>query len=245
MNSNSFRITTHTNSTDKNICSTFFHSNKKEKSPATIFRTLGLPLQTRLKNLIKQRKTPVKLEQLTDEYLFKLVQQGEVDRLGLLYERYNRDLYAYFYRCTSDALKSEDLVQTVFYRILKYKNQFAGKSKFIYWMFTIARNVWINDYNKKNPLRRAEELTMLNPNHFTTNSPGDILEKSERKKMVHRALNELAPEKKEAILLSRFQGLKYHEIAKIAGCTENAIKSRIQRGLSEMKTIIQKLEAHP
>lgn len=181
------------------------------------------------------------LDIFSDEHLIKKVQEGDHSRMGLLYERYHRDLYAYFYRCTNDANKSEDLVHTVFFKILKNAHQFSGKSKFVYWLFTIARNVQINDYRKKDPLRQSYEINDLDSLKYRVNSPSDSLEKSEQKQLLERALNQLSPEKKEAIILSRFQGMKYREIAEIAGCKESAVKSRIQRGLLEMRSILESL----
>ena len=182
------------------------------------------------------------MDTLSDEYLMQKVQAGDHSRMGLLYERYHRDLYAYFYKCTGDGLKSEDLVHTVFFKILKNCHQFAGKSKFVYWLFTIARNVQINDYKKRDPLRQSFELKEIDSIGQRVASPMEQIEKLERKELLRKALNQLSPEKKEAIILSRFQGMKYQEIAKIAGCKESAIKSRIQRGLMELKTIIQSME---
>ena len=185
---------------------------------------------------------PTHLDTLSDEHLIKKVQEGDHSRMGLLYERYHKDLYAYFYRCTSDTLKSEDLVHTVFFKVLKNSHQYAGKSKFVYRLFTIARNVQINDYRKKDPLRQSYEINDLDSMNYAKNSPSDALEKSEQKRLLEMALNQLSPEKKEAIILSRYQGMKYHEIAEIAGCKESAIKSRIQRGLMELREIIERLQ---
>lgn len=182
---------------------------------------------------------PINLDTLSDEHLIQKVRAGDHSRMGLLYERYHKDLYAYFYRCTSDTLKSEDLVHTVFFKILKNCQQFSGKSKFVYWLFTIARNTQINDHKKRDPLRQSYELNDLDSMRHAVNSPSDELEKLEQKELLKRALNQLSPEKREAIILSRYQGLKYKEIAEIAGVSENAIKSRIQRGLIEMKEILE------
>ena len=182
------------------------------------------------------------LDTLSDEHLIQKVQEGDQSRLGLLYERYHKDLYAYFYRCTNDASKSEDLVHTVFFKVLKNCHQFAVKSKFVYWLFTIARNVQINDYRKKDPLRQSYEINDLDSQRYSVQSPSESLEKLEQKKLLTMALNQLSPEKKEAIILSRFQGMKYREIAEIAGCKESAIKSRIQRGLLEMRAIMEAWE---
>lgn len=179
------------------------------------------------------------LDTLSDEHLIKKVQEGDHNRMGLLYERYHKDLYAYFYRCTNDSSKSEDLVHTVFFKILKNAHQFAGKSKFVYWLFTIARNVQINDFRKRDPLRQSYEIKEMDSMKYSVHSPSEALEKQEQKRLLEMALNQLSPEKKEAIILSRFQGMKYREIAKIAGCKESAVKSRIQRGLLEMREIMK------
>ncbi len=162
--------------------------------------------------------------------------------MGLLYERHRKDVFAYFYRCTSDQSKSEDLLQNVFLRLIKYRHTFTGEGQFVYWMFATARNVWYDDHRKKDPLRRKEELTDLKEVAEEDLRPDQNLERLERKNIVQKVLLELTPEKREAIVLSRFQGMKYHEIAVIANCTENAIKSRVQRGLMEMKELIQNIE---
>ena len=202
--------------------------------------TISSPFQ----QVVTKRKIVSKstfLDTLSDEHLIKKVQEGDHSRMGLLYERHHKSLYAYFYRCTNDANKSEDLVHTVFFKILKNAHQYAGKSKFVYWLFMIARNVQINDFRKKDPLRQSYELNDLDSKKYAVQSPSDTLEKSEQKQLLERALNQLSPEKKEAIILSRYQGMKYKEIAEIAGCKESAIKSRIQRGLLEMREMMQTL----
>lgn len=181
------------------------------------------------------------MDTLSDEHLIKKVQEGDHSRLGLLYERYHKDLYAYFYKCTSDAAKSEDLVHNVFFKVLKSCHQYAGKSKFVYWLFTIARNLQINDYRKRDPLRQSYEINELDGANYAQGAD-DALEKSEQKRLLAMALNQLSPEKKEAIILSRYQGMRYQEIAQIAGCKESAIKSRIQRGLLELREIMERMQ---
>src|SRR5690348_11487914 len=81
------------------------------------------------------------LEALTDNALMLRVRDGETDTLGLLFERYKRPLYGFFYGMNRDSELSEDLVQNVFFRILKYRYLFRGEGDFKTWMFHIARNV--------------------------------------------------------------------------------------------------------
>ncbi len=182
------------------------------------------------------------MDVLSDNHLMRQVQKGDLSKLGLLYERHSRDVFAYFYRCTGDREKSEDMVQNLFIRILKYKDTFTGEGQFVYWLFATARNLWYDDHRKRDPLRRREPLDRVEPITHLQIGPDESLEKAERRAMLHRAMEQLTPAKKEAIILSRFQGLRYREIALIANCSENAIKSRIQRGLLELKEIMQKIE---
>ncbi len=182
------------------------------------------------------------VEVLSDNHLMKKVQEGDLSKLGLLYERHSKDVFAYFYRCTGDREKSEDMVQNLFIRILKYKDTFKGTGQFSYWLFATARNLWYDDHRKKDPLRKKDDLSdVMNQPRFQI-LPDDALELSEKKVLLQQAMDRLSPEKKEAIVLSRFQGLKYKEIALVANCTENTIKSRVQRGLMELKEIIEKIE---
>ncbi len=170
------------------------------------------------------------------------VRNGQLSQMGLLFQRHHRDLYGYFFRMTNDQSKSEDLVQNVFYRLLKYRSKYRDGVNFSYWMYAIAKNVWRDTFRKKDPLRQSSEMEVLQ--HHSVEEKGVIqqMEENERSRFIRKALNQISPEKKEAIILSRFQGLKYSEIAQLCNCSENAIKSRVQRGLLELKAIMVQLE---
>lgn len=182
------------------------------------------------------------MEELSDNHLMQKVQGGDLGKMGLLYERYNKDLFAYFFRCCGDRDLSEDLVHNVFVRLIKYRQSFAGHGQFSYWLFAMARNVWIDETRQKAVLKKADQLDEVRALQTTDRNPEQQLDHRERSELLALALQQLSDEKREAILLSRYQGMKYKEIAKIANCTENAIKSRIQRGLIELREIMQKIE---
>ena len=76
------------------------------------------------------------------------VKNGDLDKLGLLYERHKKKLFGFFYNLGNNPSVSEDLVQNVFVRILKYKGSYSGEGIFAAWMFSMARNVHY-DYHKK------------------------------------------------------------------------------------------------
>ena len=171
------------------------------------------------------------------------MQQGDTAKLGILYERHNGDLYKYFYRLTNHREISEDLVQNTFIKVMKYNKSFTGTGQFSYWLFSIARNIWIDYIRKKDVMKNNKDLDSVY--HLQADSEIRIDDEAARQRMmISRALDQLSPEKKEAIVLSKYQGMKYHEIANISECTESAIKSRIKRGLYEMRLYIQKHETY-
>ena len=84
----------------------------------------------------------------TDTDVMGDVRDGDTGKLALLFERYHVALYSYFVRLSGKRDLSEDMVQEVFFRILKYKHTYRGDGDFLPWMYHIARNVQI-DYGKR------------------------------------------------------------------------------------------------
>ena len=77
------------------------------------------------------------------------VKDGDTDKLGLLYERHKGAIFGYLYGMNKDSMLAEDLLQAVFIRVLKYKNNFRGDGKFTTWLFHITRNVNADHHRKK------------------------------------------------------------------------------------------------
>lgn len=171
------------------------------------------------------------------------VKSGDVEKLGLLFHRYSKRLFGYFYRMTGEAATSEDLVQNVFMRMLKYKHSYAESGNFESWAFHMARNVH-KDHLKKNK-RYSWQESMTNWEsqlQETNNREVQHLRDDELHNLEH-ALRALSPEKRELIELTRFQKMKYEQAAQLLGITESALKVRIHRVLKELKANYLKLDA--
>ena len=165
---------------------------------------------------------------------------GEVDKMGILYERYKRPLYAYFFKLTrGDNQASEDLVHTVFYRALRYKNSFTCKGSFKNWLFRIAHNTGI-DHNRK--IKHVKNY--ITEVHATQTAvyENNELEKNEVQVILEKAMDMLKPDERELLILGKIECLKYIEIADILGITESNIKIRIFRALKKLKDAYTKLE---
>lgn len=162
------------------------------------------------------------------------VKSGDLDKMGLLFERYHRPLYSFLYHMIGPSDVCQDMVQNVFYRMLKYRHTFTGEGEFKTWMYHLARNV-LNDHFKEN-----KTVNHYDVHEFADKLDGGVLADSEFEvkqdaEMLHRAIGMLSPEHREILILSRFQELKYEEIAGILNINEGAVKVRVHRALGELK----------
>ncbi|APZ48005.1 hypothetical protein BW723_00275 [Polaribacter reichenbachii] len=170
------------------------------------------------------------------------VKEGENHKLGLLYERYKKRLFGFFYQMNKNASLSEDLVQNVFIRVLKYKHTFSEDSKFITWIFQIARNE-IYDQFKKSKKENHNDIDTVSYHLNTGATIENEIEISENKINLKKAIAKLSPEKKELIILSKLKELKYKEVGEIIGCTEGTARTKVHRALNDLKQIYLTLES--
>ena len=170
------------------------------------------------------------------------VKNGDIDKMGLLYERYNRQLYRFLFNMTRQKELSEDMVQNIFFRMLKYPGGFMGFGEFKTWMYHIARNTAYDHFRKVKRTPAHSELINWEERIEGEQYADTKLEKEEEIKTLESAMEKLSDENRELLILCRFQELKYHEIAKILNTTEGAIKIRVHRALNQLKSNYLKIE---
>ena len=174
--------------------------------------------------------------QATDHDLMAAVARGDVASMSGIYEHRNRALFRFFYRLTGRQAPAEDLTHEVFLRMIRYRHTYQAGDGFEAWMYRIARNAFA-DYVKKTRLEapagegEMEAVESANPSQF------ESLAKQQDLATLHRALRRLPDEKRELILLSRFQGLSYEQIGRIVGCETGTVKVRVFRAMKEMGRI--------
>jgi len=175
------------------------------------------------------------MKHLSDQELMRIVQGGDYSPASELYDRYSARIHNFAFRFLKNSEAAEDATQEVFVKMMKHANQFQGDAKLSTWLFSIAAN-WCRDYLRKadNKPKESEEVLLTLPSTSEL-SPERNLEIREDQQRVQRALGALTPEQREAILLSRYQGLSYAEIAQIAGCSEGAVKTRVFRAMETLK----------
>jgi len=181
-----------------------------------------------------------------DEDVMLQVRDGAGEMLGVLFDRYQAPLFNFYSKLTGNQTLSEDLVQEVFLRILKYRQSYRPGTPFRAWIYQIARNARI-DHFRKFPREITFEPEMLPPV-----VPSDSAQEKQEVELLQRALQQLPEEKREILLLCRFQELKYEEIASLLGCELNTVRTRIHRALQDLRknfhqlargTMLKKAEA--
>lgn len=177
--------------------------------------------------------------ELTQDHEIMLsVRDGNVQKLGLLFDRYSKRLYNYFQLQIKDRLKSEDLVQTVFYNILRYRHTYKDGSDFKTWMYTIARNEKIHYFKKRRVLYSDVDIEQSNG---INSNPESDLEHKMNIDHLYTALQGISSNNRELIILSRFNGLPYSQISKIVGCKIATLKVRMYRAIRELKDQFEKI----
>lgn len=182
------------------------------------------------------------MNSIDDHALMLKVKTGDVGKLNLLYTRYSRRLFGFFYGMTSDGATSEDLVQNVFERILKYKHSYSEDGKFEVWVFQLARNVHRDHFRKNKRYAFQEDMSGWEKDLSHSSNKEADMEKADEIQFLKKALSTLSDEKKELIELVRFQKVKYAKAAEILGISESAVKVRVHRTLKELKDAYLKLD---
>jgi RNA polymerase sigma-70 factor (ECF subfamily) len=185
-----------------------------------------------------------------DAALMLRVKQGDAAAFEDLVNKYKQPVMNLLYRTIRDATEAEDLAQTVFVQVFKFADRYRVESKFSTWLFTIARNLALNELRRRSrhPAESldaaAEPEAEAAPRQFedTRNvSAPDQLLRDELTGKVEEALAALPENQRTAILLFKEKEMSYDEISEILGCSLSATKSLIHRGRETLK---QKLKPY-
>lgn len=176
---------------------------------------------------------------MTDEVLMLEVSQNNIDSASILYDRYSKRLYNYFVKISFDADEGHDLMQSTFLRMIKYKHSYKEGKAFQTWIFQIARNVFA-DHLKRNKLLISDHIDVYNLNKTSSDDETQELEQKER--FLHLAMAKLADESREIVVLSRFQDMKYDQIAQVLNLTVPAVKVKVHRAIKKLRMYYVEIE---
>jgi RNA polymerase sigma-70 factor (ECF subfamily) len=172
-----------------------------------------------------------------DVQLMLAFKQGDDDAFERLMRKHYRSVLNFIARFIGRPAAAEDLAQEVFLRIYRSRSRYAPKARFRTWMFTIARNISLNEIRRSG---KSEDLirqgdpddwssTSSSPQSGDAPGPEAELLLLERREKVHRAIATLPDNQRSAVLLRRFEDLSYAEIASVLGVSQKAVKSLLSR----------------
>lgn len=201
-----------------------------------------------VRNLVA-RAVLVKLSEMPevpdpDAALMLRVKRGDRAAFAELVEKFKQPVMNFVFRSLRDEIEAEDVAQNVFIQVWKSRDRYERTAKFSTWLFTIARNLCLNEIrrrsrhpaesldeshseNEDQPARQYEDKNIFLPTE-------DLLHRELAKK-IEEALAELPENQRTAILLCRKDEVSYEEIADILGCSLSATKSIIFRGREALK----------
>ena len=181
------------------------------------------------------------LGKASDEDLMRRTQTGDRQAFSILYERYSSSVLSYLYRMLGNVEDVESVGQEVFLRAFRFAPTYRYPQKFSTWLFTITRNLAINQSRRKrrSPIRTVTELNLEgvdvsgDPYQVAEQATDDVEKREEIVRML-KALDELPIDQKEVIVLGVFQDLSYAQMEAITGTKAVTLRSRMFHGLKRL-----------
>ncbi len=183
-----------------------------------------------------------------DAALMLRVKEGDCDAFEMLVEKYKQPLMNFVYRTLPDATEAEDLAQHVFLQVFKSAARYEVSAKFSTWLFTIARNLCLNEIRRRSrhpadsldeTASEDDEMPRRQAVDVKTFAPPESLLQSELEDKIEEAVAALPENQRTAILLCRGDEHSYEEIAEILGVSVSATKSLIHRGRETLKELLK------
>ncbi len=167
-------------------------------------------------------------------------------------QRYHRRIYSICYRFAGSADDAQDLTQEVFIKMYRTLSSYdVERGGFMTWITTITRNLLVDHFRKSKQDRITDSLDATPSEHEDSMPlveqiqdkslpPDSRVQSRETGETVHRALQKLSPDLREAVILRDLQDLDYREIATVLKVPEGTVKSRINRGRAELARLLQR-----
>jgi len=156
----------------------------------------------------------------------------------------SRRVYSICYRFTNDSTAAEDITQEVFLRVFRsLKTYRSGSGSFAVWLARLTRNLLIDHYRRSRMDRATDSINDQLPvlKERSAPTPADaMLAGREASETLQRALARLSPELRETVVLRDLEGMEYREIAQVLKVPEGTVKSRLNRGRTELGRVVRR-----
>lgn len=179
----------------------------------------------------------------SDDELMVRVKKGDMKAFEALYDRYNKRLFHFILRFVGERDLAEDILQETFLRIFKKRKSYRKAGHFSTYLFTIGRNLCLDalkTWEKRHILISQEDYveTVID----LSKGPSEALEETDISRTVQREIEALPNDQQEVLVLSKYSGLPYEEIAKIVSSTPAAVKQKVYRAMLALKQKLKKMD---
>lgn len=152
-----------------------------------------------------------------------------------LYQKYGKELFGYLCWLTKDPHRAEDILQETFMRVMKGILRFEGRSSLRTWIFSIARNCYIDDLRKHKKIKSLYDM----PEPIAAfDLEMEILDRELRSK-IKSVLNTL-DERSRKVIVMRSQGFRFSEIGDYIGISEGSARVINHRAMKKLRKFLEK-----
>jgi RNA polymerase sigma-70 factor (ECF subfamily) len=167
------------------------------------------------------------------------IRDGDMEAFRCLVEAHQARVVGTISKMLGSDAEAEDLAQQVFIRIWKSAPRYRPTAKFTTWLFRITRNLVFNELRRKRHfVDQADE--MPEPAERRDQEPDKVLMEGELQSAIQNAIDQLPESQRLAIILRRYEGMAYEEIAAVMGTTVPAVKSILFRARAELRERLEK-----
>jgi RNA polymerase sigma-70 factor (ECF subfamily) len=177
-----------------------------------------------------------------DADLIQQAARGAVEAFNLLVSRWEKRVYNYLLRITSNREDALDLTQDVFLKAYQNLRKLDDPARFAPWLYRIAHNEAYSMFRKRKPETDGDEIEPGSTGGGITGGGSSVFP-VELSLAVGSALERLTPEQREAVVLKVYQGFKFDEMAEILACPVSTVKSRLYTALDLLKAELAPVRA--
>ncbi|NUM79257.1 sigma-70 family RNA polymerase sigma factor [bacterium] len=182
----------------------------------------------------------VSYQELSDEDVIRLFQQGDMAAFDVIVGRYKEQLLNYVFQFVGERSDAEDIVQDTFVKVFKSKQAYKQIAKFSTWIYTVAGNFAKSELRKRKRQRQQSISSLATgEKEFeaveTRLNSDEMTDSSVKKDLVRQAIKELSPRYREVIKLREIEHLSYEEIAQRTKLSLGTVKSRVNRARAQLQ----------
>jgi RNA polymerase sigma-70 factor (ECF subfamily) len=178
------------------------------------------------------------LNEPTDLELVREVLEGRIGRFEVLVHRYQRLVATAALRMGVPRQEVEDVTNEVFYKVYRSLKRYEPKHAMSTWLYRITVNAALD---RKRSLRHESRMSDL-PDDIRDEAPApdDLAQRSDRARLLHRALERIPEHYRSPLMLMHVEGLPVEEVSRILHLPEGTVKSRLFRARAMLKEIIMR-----